>query len=59
MGQLSALRYLRELSLRGCTALTGAPGTGFERLAALARLESLDLSNCDSLQVFSSPRHKP
>ena len=51
VGQLAGLRCLRELSLRGCTALTGGPATGFGRLAALTRLESLDLSNCDSLQV--------
>ena len=51
VGQLAPLRNLRELSLRGCTGLTGAPDSGFARITALTRLECLDISNCKVLQV--------
>ena len=51
VGDLAALTNLRELSLRGCTGLTGAPGCGFGRLAALQHLEVLDVSSCNALQV--------
>ena len=51
VGQLSPLTNLRELSLRGCTGLTGAPTSGFARILAFARLECLDISNCKLLQV--------
>ncbi|EIE23088.1 RNI-like protein [Coccomyxa subellipsoidea C-169] len=50
VGQLAPLTNLRELSLRGCTGLTGAPDSGFARIAAFARLECLDISNCKLLQ---------
>ncbi|KAK9903539.1 hypothetical protein WJX75_008223 [Coccomyxa subellipsoidea] len=50
VGQLSPLTNLRELSLRGCTGLTGAPTSGFARILAFARLECLDISNCKLLQ---------
>lgn len=59
MGQLAPLANLRELSLRGCTGLTGAPASGFGRLTALARLESLDISSCQSLQVASAALTTP
>jgi hypothetical protein len=55
VGRLAPLANLRELSLRGCTGLSGSPHSGFARLAALPRLESLDLSNCDSLQAWNLP----
>ncbi len=51
VGQLAPLRNLRELSLRGCTGLTGAPNSGFARITALTRLDCLDISNCKALQV--------
>ncbi len=51
VGQLAPLTNLRELSLRGCTGLTGAPDSGFARISAFARLECLDISNCKLLQV--------
>ncbi|BDA50045.1 probable f-box/LRR-repeat protein 2 at C-terminar half [Coccomyxa sp. Obi] len=50
VGQLAPLRNLRELSLRGCTGLTGSPKSGFTRITALTRLECLDISNCKALQ---------
>ena len=53
VGELAPLRYLRDLSLRGCTALTGVPATGFGRLTMLSQLRCLDISNCTGLQVPS------
>ena len=51
VGELAPLKYLRDLSLRGCTALTGVPTTGFGRLTMLTQLRCLDISNCTGLQV--------
>lgn len=51
MAEVAQLTGLTQLSLRGCGGLTGAPGTGFERLRALQSLRSLNLSQCTSLQV--------
>ena len=51
VGDLASLKYLRDMSLRGCTALTGAPMTGFGRLTMLSQLRCLDISNCTGLQV--------
>ena len=51
VGQLAPLVNLRELSLRGCTSLTGGHDSGFAQLTALSRLQSLDLTNCDSLRA--------
>ena len=51
VGALAPLHYLRDLSLRGCTALTGMPSTGFRHLITLQQLRSIDISNCTGLQV--------
>ena len=51
VGALAPLHYLRDLSLRGCTALTGMPSTGFRHLTTLQQLRSIDISNCTGLQV--------
>ena len=51
MAEVAQLTGLTQLSLRGCGGLTGAPGTGFERLRALQSLRSLNLSQCTSLQA--------
>ena len=53
VGELAPLKYLRDLSLRGCTALTGVPTTGFGRLTMLTQLRCLDISNCTGLQVVT------
>jgi hypothetical protein len=53
IGLLAPLQHLRELSLRGCTMLTGRLDTGFSRLLALSSLRWLDISNCESLQVWA------
>lgn len=55
MAEVARLTGLTQLSLRGCGGLTGAPGSGFECLRALKALRSLNLSQCDSLQVRSVP----
>ena len=54
VGELAPLNYLRDLSLRGCTALTGVPTTGFGRLTMLTQLRCLDISNCTGLQVANA-----
>ena len=54
VGELAPLKYLRDLSLRGCTALTGVPTTGFGRLTMLTQLRCLDISNCTGLQVANA-----
>lgn len=50
VGDLATLNYLRDMSLRGCTALTGAPDTRFARLTMLTQLRCLDISNCTGLK---------
>ena len=52
VGDLATLNYLRDMSLRGCTALTGAPDTRFARLTMLTQLRCLDISNCTGLKVL-------